>query len=373
MKKILLYILMIITFILIIISKETNLFLAFSLLFIPLILDVYFIKKEGLEIIRYDKIIILFYVVISVIFFFITNSIISSSIILLLMLIYYFYNPKYKIEEKYVYVDKIKISNNNISPKLRNNFIKAGISIINTPEEKVLTAENNKELLKLYHEIELNRSYYENLVRCKKLHIISSFLIPFVIVFIFISQLPNPLNITNLLLIHFLLAVTNIFLAIYLPSEDDIMLRKPRQKKDILFSKEEKLFINVNIFSTLAAITIPYMFILYASTNQNIAMYVFMCSVVLTNLLNIAYHLNDSPSLKNLGRLLYNKIYLLIILISSISLIIIHYKYDQYNIFQPINYIKLFIIIFISIGWEDIIKLARFLKNRKKNKNVKNN
>ena len=375
MKQILLLILTIISFILLIISKEINIFLAFFLLFIPLIIDYFIHQREGIEIIKYNKVIIFFYLIITVISYFLTNNLITSSLILLQLLLYYFYNPKLSIQEEYIYVDTI-ILKNNIKPSrsIKEKYNKAGINLINktTNNSSSLIARSNTELTELYYKIENNRQKYENLVRGKKIQLITSFVIPFVLVFTFIFKLPNPLNNINLFIINFLFSLNNIYLVVLLPSEKDIMTRKPRKKNEQLFSSEEKLFIYVNIFCYIAAITIPYMLILYNSNDLNLNNYVFLLSLIITNIINIAYNLNDSPTIINIFKYLINKIYITIIIISIIIITLIHFIYSRYSSFGIINTIKLLIIIIIIIGWQDIIKLARYLKIRKKDKNDRN-
>lgn len=375
MKKILLYVLTIITFILLIIAKDTNIFLSIFLLFIPLLVNVLFLKQEGLEIIRYNKITIIFYITICIIYYFVTYDPIATLILLLLMITYYFYNPKLKIQEEFLYVDKIIVSKKiDIPSRIFNNYKNAGIDLIKAEStEEGFFIKNNKELIKYYHEIELNRAKYENLVRSKKIQFISSLIVPFIIIFVFVFKLPNPLTNTNLLIIYFIISLTNIFLTIFLPSEQDIMQRKTRIEGDKLFSKEEKLFIYVNIFCVIAAITIPYMSILYSTNKQDIINNVFMTSFIITNFINIFYHINDSPTLTNIIKLILNKISILIIIINLLTFYIIHFLYDKYNILKGTNYLKILLIALVMIGWEDIIKLARFLKNRKKVKNGRNN
>ena len=227
------------------------------------------------------------------------------------MLIYYFYNPKTSIEEKYLYADKIILTKKiSIPSDIDIKYKNAGIELIKATKidtNENLIATNSRDLIKYYHEIELNRFKYENLVRSHKIHFITSLIIPFFIVFIFVLKITNPLNSINLLLIYFIFAMTNLFLSIYLPSEQDIMLRPPRKKGAELYSKEEKLFIYANIFSFIAAITIPYMFVLYSTDKIDIINYVLLISITITNFVNLSYHLNDSPTLINIFKLLFNK------------------------------------------------------------------
>ncbi len=373
MKKILLLIFTTMNIILIIIAKDTNIFLSFLLLFTPLIIDIIINKKDGITITKYNKVTILFYVVISIMYYFITYNFLDTIILLLLMTTYYLYRPKLILNKEYIYINRIIFTKKaKIDTNLIDKYKRAGFIIDSQNkydiDETSLVANNIKDLENYYFEIEKNRIKYENLVRSRKYQLVSSFIIPLIITFIFVFQIPNPLNNTILLTTYFLLSITNIFLSVFLPSEQDIMERNPRKPNDTLFSKEEKLFIIVNIFSTLIAITIPYMIILYSTENTVITSYVFIVSLIITNLINVAYHLNDSLTVINLIKYIFNKIYMSIIITSLTTFIIMHQFYDKYNLFKPINYLKLVIIIIIAIGWEDIIKIARFTKKRKRDK-----
>ena len=372
MKKILLYSLTIITYILIIISKETNAFLSFFLLIIPLLINNY-LTKDSSTLLKYNKIFLIFYLTITIIYYFITYNPSSTLILLFQMLLHYFYTPNLTPQKDLLYTDKIIVKKTvTIPPQLRKDFSRAGIIIENNNNEKKVV-NSAKELSNLYNDIKQIRINYENQVRTLKMHIISSFIIPSIIVFIFITKLPNPLDISNVQLLYFLLYLTNSFLFCYLPSEKDIMLRRPRQRNSPLFSKEEKLFMGINIFCFMTAITIPYMYSLFISTNEYLSKYLFIISIVIVNIINIAYNLNDSLTIVNLIKSVINKIFLAIIATSTIIIILIHYLYNQYNIYKLSNIPQLIIILFLIISWEDIIKIARYLKLRKKEKNDRNN
>ena len=372
MKKLLLYSLTIITYILIIISKETNAFLSFFLLIIPLLINNY-LTKDSSTLLKYNKIFLIFYLTITIIYYFITYNPSSTLILLFQMLLHYFYTPNLAPQKDLLYTDKIIVKKTVIiPPQLRKDFSRAGIIIENNNNEKKVV-NSAKELSDLYNAIKQIRINYENQVRTLKMHIISSFIIPSIIIFIFITKLPNPLDISNVQLLYFLLYLTNSFLFCYLPSEKDIMLRRPRQKDSPLFSKEEKLFMGINIFCFMTAITIPYMYSLFISMNEYLSKYLFIISIVIVNIINIAYNLNDSLTIVNLIKSVINKIFLAIIATSTIIIILIHYLYNQYNIYKLSNIPQLIIILFLIISWEDIIKIARYLKLRKKEKNDRNN
>ena len=375
MKKLLLFLITII-FILTIISKEINILISFLLLYVPLAINYYYSLKDGEEIVIKNKIIYIFYILISVIYYLITKDYLATSILLLILISYHIFNPRIIIEEKYLYANKIFYDKRTSIPKtITNKYKNAGIDIIKDKKnkEEIIVANSNEELEKIYEEIKKNRYKYENLVRTKKLHIITSFILPAIVLFIYIFDLPNPLTITTMLLIFFLYSITNIFLSIYLTSEKDIMDRKPRKKGDIIFSKEEKLFIIVNIFSNIMAITLPYMSITYNSNNNIITIYAFMIAIIFTNLVNIAYHLNDSMTIKNIFLSIINKIYLTIIITSIAILFYSRHIYDYFNLFHFLNYLKILLISFLAIAWEDIIKLARYINIKKGIKHGRDN
>lgn len=368
MKNYLLLFITIIVFVLTIISKEINLFLSFILLFFPILINYYFSKKEGIEIRINSKIILLFYLFTCVLYYLISKDHLSCIILYLLQISYLFYNPRLKIEEDILYTKEIFIKKNVVIPEnLKKDFLKAGITIKNNTQsnKNINTIKSIKELESLYRQIKINRNRYENLIRSKKYKIVSSFIIPFIIIFIYIFNLPNPITILVVLFTYFLYTITNVFLSIFLPSEKDIMKRKPRIKGENLYSKEEKLFIIVNIICNIIAITIPYMSIIYNTNNPIIASYTLMITIIIANIVNIAYHIDDNLTIINLLTSFNSIIYITIIITSIAITVNINKIYYIYHIYPIVNYLKIVIISLFAIAWEDIIKIARYLHSKK--------
>ena len=285
---------------------------------------------------------------------------------------------KLKIEEDILYTKEIFIKKNIVIPEnLKKDFLKAGITIKNNTQSnknintiKSIEIPRNdsyfkQELESLYRQIKINRNRYENLIRSKKYKIVSSFIIPFIIVFIYIFNLPNPITILVVLFTYFLYTITNVFLSIFLPSEKDIMKRKPRIKGENLYSKEEKLFIIVNIICNIIAITIPYMSIIYNTNNPIIASYTLMITIIIANIVNIAYHIDDNLTIINLLTSFNSIIYITIIITSIAITVNINKIYYIYHIYPIVNYLKIVIISLFAIAWEDIIKIARYLHSKK--------
>lgn len=261
--------------------------------------------------------------------------------------------------------------------KIKNTLLDKNIHLINFDEKKLKNSLKNKNVIKCHSYNQLNK-LYNKIVSSRVIvnQIINTLKTSFVLILpIILANIimpiigfPLPFN-SNLLLI--LSVFNHLFFCYILPNFPFSSLLNFNFPK--LFSNEEKIFIIIQAFNVFFALTVSYMSSLVSEVTYQISLSICIITYLYAILFIIFQNLSEKATILNVLTNLNNKI----VLITFFLILVLPYLFSKISILNLEipninNYLRCIIIAFIFTIWFDLIKIAKFTKLRKKEKNENN-
>ena len=219
-----------------------------------------------------------------------------------------------------------------------------------------------------------SRGIVDNLILTIKINDIASYSLSLILLVTLLYGFPQIFNNYLLLLIVLVFKFLNTYFLPNIAYDYDIYNRRPRPLEDKIFTKQEIMFNIFEIIAILICISTIFMATLSSGATVFSAASICLNIYFYCLLFIILIHYSESLTIINVFKIFKN-IFAIIMLLLLIVLTIVIYKVPLINI-QSIgwnNYYSSIILAIICTIWFDITKIARYLKNRKKEEYVKNN
>ncbi len=266
-----------------------------------------------------------------------------------------------------------EVSTTNIKKNKGNLYITKYIK----EDIKKLTTEDSiftKDLTDTLYTIKESRGIVDNLIRAIKINDIISYSLSFLIIVPLLYGFPYLFNNNLLLLLAIIISIINNYLLPKVSYDYDIYRRLPRSKKDSIFTKQEILFDIFSIIAIVICISTIYM----ATVSKGAAL--FGASSICLNIFFLLYlmliliHYSESLAIINMFKIFTNiYFFIIVLLLILLTILIKNIPLIDIKSIGFINYRTTIILAIICTVWYDLTKIARYLKNRKKEHYVETN
>ena len=230
-----------------------------------------------------------------------------------------------------------------------------------------------RDLNKAYDKIRVSRGSVDNLVRTVKYNVLSYFPILLVYLNLVITNFPILYNILAIMCMKLITTIGSEYVFKKMPYDSDLMERQPYVEGKYI-GVQEKFFILFTSFCAMFCYSLPYQHIAFEGGTNELALTIFLCTFIFSNIFIVYCLYSESAILKNIFKSLkYWRLVVFIICLIIVSILINYIHVIGTKNIGFHNYTSCITFGLAPILILEAIKLARFLTIKRRDYNESKN